>query len=136
MVHRLVGQLAQADGGQRVIHPAAHRRFVQPEIERAEGNILDHAGREQLAIRVLENQPDPAAQRIQAPAAVIDRLAGKAHAAGGRPQQGVEVLQQGGFARAVAAEQRIAAAAADGQRAAVEADAPVGINVAEGAGFE
>ena len=93
VVHWFVGQLAHADGGQRRIH-RQRTVAVQPEIERAEGDVLDHAGRKQLAVRVLEHQPDPAAQRIQAGAAVIDRLAGKTHAASGRPQQGVEVLEQ------------------------------------------
>jgi hypothetical protein len=62
VVNCLVGLLGHANCLQGGCNALAYRRHVQPEIERAEGNIFLNAGGKKLVIRVLENHADFAAQ--------------------------------------------------------------------------
>ena len=58
---RAVGQVLDADILQRCVHALAHSVDIQPEVERAEGDIFAHARRKELLIRVLKDQADGAA---------------------------------------------------------------------------
>lgn len=60
-MHRAFAVFAHADRSQRRADPLAHRGIVEAKIKRAEGDILEHIGGNQLAIRILKDQPDAAA---------------------------------------------------------------------------
>ena len=57
-MHGFVAAMRESDSVERGIDTLAHRGGIESKIQRAKGNILAHAGREKLPIRVLEDQPD------------------------------------------------------------------------------
>ena len=129
-MYRAIGVVVHAHGTQGVVYALAHRVHVESEVERAERHVFLHTGREELLVGVLEDEADGAAQRAQPGTAVVERLPGVADRAGLLAQEAVGVLKERRLAGAVGADQRVAAALGDRQRAAVEAD--VAVRVAEG----
>ena len=88
----------------RAPYPLLQRFPAQAEVGRAEGDVLPDPGHEQLVVRVLEDDPDAAADLGEIRPG--DRQAGDGDRAGAGGQDAVEVEDQGGLARAVGAEQR------------------------------
>jgi len=96
--------------------PSADDPLARPHVRRTEGDLLADGGREHLRIRVLEDDPDAAANaavQLLVLEAVFGDLGSERME---RPRRGedetVEQLQQRRLAAAVGAEQRQALAAA------------------------
>ena len=51
-----------------------HSRFINPELQWAEGDVLADGGTEQLNVRVLENQPDASPETRRKPLVREHRL--------------------------------------------------------------
>ena len=110
----VAGVRCHAHGGQRLIHPLADLGGGHAQVLRGEGHILLHHAGHDLVVRVLEHHAHPAADVQQG------RLVGGVHAihvhlAVGGQEDGVEVLGQGGLARAVVAQDGHEGAGLDGQ---------------------
>ena len=130
-----LGQALDPHRRQRLRAAAGHLLGRQAELERPEGDVVEHGRAEELDIGVLEDQADLAveAKGILASGNRGDVPAERAHRAGGRADDAVEQLQQGRFAAAVGAEQHDLLALADVQVDAVERDVAAAVHVAHAA---
>ena len=118
------------EGGPR---PPQHLVLDQPLVQRPVGDVVEHGRREELVVRIREEQPDLRPDRgearvLQALAAHLD------HALAA--QQPVELQQQRRLARAVRAEQRDPLAGGDLEVDAIEARRAVRVGVADAAQHE
>ena len=106
---------------------------AQPEVGRAEGDVLADRRHEQLVVRVLEDDADPApdlrAGSLGRPAGPADRRPSPSPAA----QDAVEVQDERGLAGAVGAEQRDPLAALRRQVDAEQRLVAVGVGEGEAA---
>ena len=84
------------------LHPAAHLFRPKAQIHRTKGDVTVYVRREELVVRVLEDDAHPAAQVHQALFVVAHRGIVHQHRAALRPEDSVQVEKQRGFARAVA----------------------------------
>ena len=85
-------------------HPAVHLPLVQPHVFRAEGDVLVDGLLKELVLRVLEHQPHLEPSLTSALGIRPDVLPLEEHLAGGGLEQAVEMLDQGGLARAGVAD--------------------------------
>jgi len=129
LVHRPVDMLGHADRRQGLLHKLPYLVQVQPQIERPKRHVLVHVRGKQLPVGVLEHQPNPLSHPLQALAPVVDRLPLEKHLADLRAQQRVQVLQQGGLARAVGAQNGVPGRSAQTQKTTLQASTPVGVNI-------
>ncbi|CAM5295258.1 hypothetical protein SHIRM173S_02535 [Streptomyces hirsutus] len=109
-----------ADQGQRPVDPLLQLLAPEPGRRRTERHVLPHGRHEELVVRVLEDDADPAPDLGHVPLA--DGQSGDGDGAGAAGQDAVEVQHQGRLAGAVRAEQRDPLAARDR-----EADAEQGL---------
>lgn len=72
-VRRAVPQRRDVQRGERRVHPGPDLVRRQPQVHRAEGDVLLHRGREQLVVRVLDHQLHRGAQPDQPRPVVRDR---------------------------------------------------------------
>ena len=101
----VAGVLGHAHGLQGLVHPSAYLIRGDAQILRGKGYVLLHHTGHNLVVRILEHHAHGAAD-VQQPA-----LVGGVHAlhpdlSPSGEEDGVEVLGQGGLARAVAAQHR------------------------------
>ena len=95
----------QPGDAQGILHPGADLRGGQAQVLGTEGDILLHAGGDDLLLGGLEDHPDRGADHFEVlPVAGIQPV--HPHAALIRQQQGVHQAQERGFTRAVGAQQR------------------------------
>ncbi len=120
--------LGHADGGQRRVHAGLQRLPGDAEVGGPEGDVLGHGGQEELVVRVLEDDPDPAPDLPEVPARHGETADG--YRAVARREDPVEVQHQGGLAGAVRAEQGHPLAALDPEVDPVER--LVAVRVGEG----
>ena len=106
-------------------YPAIDLPRVQPHIPGAEGDVLVYRLLKQLVLRVLEDQPHLEAGLPGALLGFPDVAPFKQDPAGGGLQQAVEVLDEGGFARAGVADDAQVLSAVGGE-----------VHVHQGAPFE
>ena len=81
-------------------HPPVDLLLVQPHVLGAEGDVLIHGLLKELVLRVLEHQAHLEPCHPGALGVGPDVLSLEEHLAGGGLEQAVEVLNEGGFARA------------------------------------
>ena len=103
LLQGVVGQAHKAGG---LAHPAVHLGLVQPHVGGAEGNVPVHRLLKELVLRVLEHQAHLEAHLTGALLGAPNVLPFKEYLSRGGTEQPVEVLHQGGFARAGAANDR------------------------------
>ena len=60
VVGRAVDEVDHADAVERLDHAGVQGRAAQPQVGRAEGDVVAHRRHEQLVVRVLEDHADPA----------------------------------------------------------------------------
>ena len=93
----LVPQVGHPRALHGCLHPAAHLRLGQAQVDRTEGDIPVHVGGEELVVRILEDNAHPAAQ-LGHP---LHRHAVQQNLPVGRLEHAVQVQKQGGLARPV-----------------------------------
>ena len=97
------GVVAHAHHGQGLVHPAANLRRGHAQVLRGKGHVLFHHVGHNLVVRVLENHAHRAAHGQQLVLLGGVQSVHPDFAPGGQ-EDGVQVLGQGGFARAVVAQ--------------------------------
>ena len=115
-------------------YPAVDFVLVQPHVFGAEGDVLIHRLLKELVLRILEHQPHLAPHLPGALLALEDVRALKQHLSRGGLQQAVEVLDQGGFPRASAADDGQIFAGGGGKVHAVQGSVLKGRALAVGVG--
>ena len=78
-MRRAVGEVLDADSGQRLGDPGVELGAAQPEVRRAERHVVAHRRHEELVVGVLEDDADPATHLEQGVRG--DRQPGDGHAA-------------------------------------------------------
>ena len=99
-----VPHAGHADQGQGALHPRFDLPLVQTEVAGPVDHIVPHGLPEDLVIRILKDHGDPGPQLPETFASVSDRLPVEEDAAGARPEQAVEMVEQCGFPGAVGPE--------------------------------
>ena len=103
VVRRTVALAIQTHLLQAAVHPGAHRLSIESHVQRAEGDILLDRRHEDLIVGILEEHADPLPHLRD----VRSVDAEPAHADRSLPvQQPDEVVEEGGLAGAVRAEDR------------------------------
>ncbi len=130
------GVVRHAHGFQGGVHPLPDLRGGHAQVFRAEGHVLLHHAGHDLVVRVLEHHAHPAAD-VQQVFLAAGVQAVHVNLAPGGQEDGVEVLGQGGFARAVVAQHRHKLPRPDGQGEVIQhrGGDPLPGGVAEGEVF-
>ena len=126
MVRRLVPERKSVDHGQGRVDPLPDARFIQSEVERAEGDIVENRRHEELIIRILQNDADLFADLLPGfggHGKIADR-----HRSLLRQQTAVEVLQKRRFSRTVGADDADRLPVDNSEADAPERLRPVGIS--------
>ena len=135
---RPVGEVLDLHLANRLVAVGAHLLLRQAELERAEGDIVEDRGAEELDVRILEDEADLAveAERVSSGRDGGDLPVEGTHRAARRRDDPVEQLEQSRLAGAVRPEQDDLLAPHDPQVDAVERRPFRGVLVADAAELE
>ncbi len=125
VVWRAVLELRHADPLQGPLHALLQLRPLQPGRRGPERHVLPDGRHEELVVRVLEDDADPAPDLGHVP--LVHGQPGDPHRAGAAGQDAVEVQHEGRLAGAVRPEQRDPLAARDREVDTEEGLVPVGV---------
>lgn len=106
LVGRALGQLAQAEHLERLVDPGPDLILGEAEVERSEGDVTGHVGREELVVGVLEDELHLLTMGRQAGSAVPQGIRADTNLAGVRSQRTGEHPEERRLAGAVGPEER------------------------------
>ncbi len=101
MMRRFVAQLQRANGPERILDPFADTLFIQTQVERAEGHVIEDRGHEELVVGVLKDHPHPLANFLRRP--LLEQHVADGHRARRGHEKTVHMQKKGRLARAVGA---------------------------------
>ena len=134
VVGRPVGEGLHPHGGERLVHAGLELGTTNPEVGRAEGDVVVHGRHEQLVIGVLEDDPDTLADLAQV--RLRDRQPRHPHLARPTAEDAVEVKDERRLACAVRPEERDALALVDREVDAEQRAVAIGVGEGDAADLE
>ena len=128
MVRDAVHVVAHIHGSECITHARAHFLLGQALVNRAERDVVEHRGREELVVGLLKNQADGGAHLDEVGLRAVRHVdAADAHLAGSGFENAVQMKNQRAFAGAVRTEQGHLLAGRDRKRCPAQSDVAVRI---------